>query len=177
MIYFDGSDFSLFYFLLSAMTTDTGTHEWTSQPIQDIQIHQADPKDFAILLKFDPLIETLAGRYDSHKHAIENGNIYFARDGDVLVWFILFNYQLYGHWFIELLVVGDDFRGKWIGTELICHVEGVCKTDKIFVSTNKSNDVMQWLLKKLEYIPSGHIQNINEEEWDHEEFFVKFLKK
>jgi ribosomal protein S18 acetylase RimI-like enzyme len=144
--------------------------------MEELKIQKANKKHLKVLLNFDPLVGKLLGRYELHVHSINNGNTYIAFKNEQLIGFIIFNYQLFGNAFIELLQIDKEFRGKGYGSMLIKYVESICETEKLFISTNKSNEPMNKLLSKLGYLPSGHLENINEEDWDYEMFFVKFIK-
>ena len=51
--------------------------------------------------------------------------------------------------------------GSGIGAALVGHVEGLCKSDRIFTSTNESNLPMQSLLQKLGYKRSGTVDDLD----------------
>jgi hypothetical protein len=55
------------------------------------------------------------------------------------------------------------------------YLESICRTAKLFTSTNLSNLPMQPLLAKLGYKLSGVIHNLDED--DPELVYVKFLKQ
>ena len=56
---------------------------------------------------------------------------------------------------------------------LVRACESDCVAPKLFVSTNESNLPMQALLAKLDYAPSGRVENLDE--GDPELIYVKFL--
>ena len=55
------------------------------------------------------------------------------------------------------------------------HLESVCRTGKIFTSTNLSNVLMQSLLSNLGYKLSGVIHNLDED--DPELVYCKVLRE
>jgi ribosomal protein S18 acetylase RimI-like enzyme len=63
---------------------------------------------------------------------------------------------------MAMLCVRPECRRQGIGTALVRHVESLCKTDKLFTSTNESNRPMRALLAKLQYVCSGVIHNLDE---------------
>ena len=73
----------------------------------------------------------------------------------------MLEYSFYGHGFLAMLYVHPNHRMHGVGAGLIRHVEGICRTEKLFTSTNESNLPMQALLTKLSYAPSGIIHNLD----------------
>ncbi|MCL0075773.1 GNAT family N-acetyltransferase [Dehalococcoidia bacterium] len=74
-----------------------------------------------------------------------------------------------------MLYIHPEYRGKGIGSKLVRHVESLCKTEKLFTSTNQSNLPMQGLLNKLGYVPSSFIDNLDE--GDPEVVYSKRIKE
>ena len=81
------------------------------------------------------------------------------------------NYTFFDNGFIELLRVAEKYRQHGIGSALLNHLFAVCKTQKLFTSTNKSNEPMRKLLEKSGYTFCGQIDALDE--CDPELFFVK----
>ena len=48
-----------------------------------------------------------------------------------------------------------------IGSALVRHVEGLCRSDRLFTSTNESNLAMRALLEKLRYTRSGVVDDLD----------------
>ena len=61
-----------------------------------------------------------------------------------------------------MLYIHQDYRRNGVGAALMKHMESECRTEKLFTSTNQSNIPMQRLLAKLEYKPSGKVENLDE---------------
>ncbi|HAA85639.1 MAG TPA: N-acetyltransferase, partial [Kosmotogaceae bacterium] len=62
-----------------------------------------------------------------------------------------------------------------IGSMLMRHVEGLCESERLFTSTNQSNEPMQSLLEKMGYKRSGVIDDLDP--GDPEVFFSKKVEK
>jgi hypothetical protein len=73
-----------------------------------------------------------------------------------------------------MLYLKEGFRRKGMGRGLIKHLEKKCKTEKLFTSTNKSNLPMQKLMKKMNYVRSGIIHNLDPD--DPELIYFKKVK-
>jgi GNAT superfamily N-acetyltransferase len=79
-----------------------------------------------------------------------------------VVGFAITNQTFYDQTFIWLLIDTPEHRRKGVATELIRIIESNCPTQKLFTSTNRSNTNMRELLEKLEFVPSGRIDNLDE---------------
>ena len=72
------------------------------------------------------------------------------------------NYTFYYNGCIDMLYVHSEHRRRGAGAALLQHMESLCRTPKLFTSTNLSNLRMQSLLAKLGYELSGVIHNLDE---------------
>jgi len=79
----------------------------------------------------------------------------------VVAGFIILEYTFFQCGFISLLYVHRDSRRQGVGAGLMRRAERMCKTPKLFTSTNQFNHRMQPLLKKLGYVRSGIIENLD----------------
>jgi GNAT superfamily N-acetyltransferase len=77
--------------------------------------------------------------------------------------------------FIEVLFVADDARRTGAGRALLSAIERAAHEDRIFTSTNESNQAMRALLENTAYKPSGRNENLDAA--DPELVFVKFLER
>lgn len=115
-----------------------------------------------------------SSRHEYLSQAITNGKCFVALDKETIAGFIIYDITFYGNAFIRLLIVSPDFRRKGAATALIWHVEAICPTEKLFTSTNESNDAMKFLCESLGYIKSGWIENLDED--DPEVVYFKRLR-
>lgn len=116
--------------------------------------------DLEAILLIDPTPDP--SRRDVLARGIELGQCHVALvEGRIAAHGIL-ERSFYGHGFVALLVVGEAHRRCGIGSALLGHLESVCETEKLFTSTNESNQPMRKLLEKLGWQPSGVIENLDE---------------
>ncbi len=108
------------------------------------------------------------------QRSVEAGTCYIAvtADGRITGYAIL-DYSFYEQGFVSLLYVHPDWRHQGVGSLLMQHCEQICRTSKLFTSTNLSNLPMQALLAKLGYVLSGVIHHLDEN--DPELVYVKYL--
>ena len=126
-----------------------------------IDIRQAVEADELAICSLDHIAQYDDKRKQFIIDAVSAGRCFVAVvDGNV-VGFIVLEYTFYANGFISLLYVHPDFRRQGIGSELIRHVETICQTEKLFTSTNESNVPMQNILRKLGYVRSGTIDNLD----------------
>ncbi|MFI4974679.1 MAG: GNAT family N-acetyltransferase [Caulobacterales bacterium] len=94
-----------------------------------------------------------------------------ARDGEP-VGFAIVSDPFYAFPFIDLLVVAEAHRRAGVGFALMDHCEAAHDADRIFTSTNESNDPMRRLLARSDWLVTGIVENLDP--GDPELIFVKF---
>lgn len=87
-------------------------------------------------------------RTDLIHHAIKRGECYIAVYDGIIKGFAIMNYTFFDNAFITLLMVAEKYRQCGIGSALLDHLFNECKTQKLFTSTNKSNDPMKNCFQK-----------------------------
>jgi len=120
-------------------------------------IADADP-----IVAFDHVAASVPARVEFIHDQIKSSACYVAVIDTNVVAYAVLNYHFYGNGWMEMLYVHPQFRGQGIGSALIRHLIGECRTPKLFTSTNQSNVPMQRLLKRLEFERSGFIENLDE---------------
>ena len=82
------------------------------------------------------------------------------QDGQIIGLGVL-EYTFFGHGFISLVYVSPSARRTGAGEMLLRYFVSICKTRKLFSSTNRSNEPMQTLFMKVGFEPSGAIHNLD----------------
>ncbi len=127
-----------------------------------IDIRQAVIADELAICSFDHIAQYNDKRTQFIIDAISAEHCFVAIVDGNAVGFIVLDYTFYACGFISLLYIHPEFRRQGLGSELIRHVETICQTEKLFTSTNESNVPMQNILRKLGYVRSGTIENLDE---------------
>ena len=96
------------------------------------------------------------------------------KDGALLAYGVL-SHQFFGHDFVEMLMVGAEGRRQGLGSALLHYFRQISGTEKLFSSTNQSNQAMQRLFLKLGFQHSGVIDNLDEN--DPEIVFVSLSRQ
>ena len=94
---------------------------------------------------------------------------------NAVVGYAALEYTFFSNGFIAMLMVDAASRRQGVATALVKRLEEMCKTDKLFASTNESNKPMQALMQCMSYEPSGIVHNLDE--GDPELFYVKRLAR
>ena len=126
-----------------------------------IIIEDATELDLECIRTLDRMVLGNSGRRDFLDNTIKSGQCLIARTEDAPVGFAVLNQSFYGHAFIALLIVHPEHRRRGVATALIRHIESVCPTEKLFTSTNESNEPMQRLCETLGFVRSGYIENLD----------------
>jgi len=137
-------------------------------------IRLANLADAEQISHFDHVARIDPGRDQFVRSSIGNGQCHVYEQGGAVVAYAVLEYSFYGNAFVSMLCVHPERRRKGIGAKLMRHIESLCRTDKLFTSTNESNQPMRKLLEKLGYQPSGRIENLDE--GDPEMVYFKRLK-
>ena len=138
-----------------------------------LEIRLAQAEDIEAILAFDHLAEQEKERAAFIRRVVGQGACYVAVQGSLLGYAVL-EYTFFEQGFVSILYVRDEDRYSGVGTALMQHLEGLCRTCKLFTSTNLSNLPMQALLARLGYHLSGVIHD--QDEGDPELVYVKVLR-
>ena len=127
-----------------------------------ISIRPAVEADIEALCSLDHIARQENERREFIRREVASGNCFVAVMNDTVVGYGALNYTFYYNGCIDLIYIDADHRRCGAGAALLKHLESLCKTRKLFTSTNLSNLPMQSLLAKLNYVLSGVIHNLDE---------------
>ena len=152
--------FKKIWTLLDEVTPRIGEefkHQW--------KIRLAKEGDVEDIIKLDHIarVRSEKERRDFIKGSVLNQRCYVAVIEGIPVGYTVLEYDFwsFGGGFISMLQVHENFRRRGIGSALMNYATKKCKEEKLFTSTNQSNESMQRLLKKLKYERSGIIHNLD----------------
>jgi GNAT superfamily N-acetyltransferase len=138
-----------------------------------LEIRLAQAEDIEAILAFDHLAEQEKERAAFIRRVVGQGACYVGVQGSLLGYAVL-EYTFFEQGFVSILYVRVENRHSGVGTALMQHLEGLCRTRKLFTSTNLSNRPMQALLARLGFHLSGVIHDLDE--GDPELVYVKVLR-
>lgn len=62
---------------------------------------------------------------------------------------------------LDLVMVDPEHRRTGVGQALIRHAMTICQTPQLWTSTNRSNTIMQALLVRMGFVPSGMVEGLD----------------
>jgi GNAT superfamily N-acetyltransferase len=127
-----------------------------------ISVRPAADSDVEALCSLDLIARLEAERREFIKGSVAAGTCYVAVAGGEVIGYGVLDYTFYRQGCVGMLYVHSGHRRRGAGAALLRHMEGVCRTPKLFTSTNLSNLPMQALLNRLGYTLSGVIHNLDE---------------
>ncbi len=138
-----------------------------------MKINKATESDIEAIISVDHLTAHDENRRRHICEWVSGDSTFVAVVDNVVVGYAVLEYTFFSQGFISMLIVAEARRRKGVGTALVSHLEEICKTGKLFTSTNKSNEPMQALMQSMSYEPSGIVHNLDD--GDPELFYFKKL--
>ena len=149
--------------------------EKTQINMEPISIRKATINDKALVVDFDYSLDKVEHiklkREEKITKAILDRQCFIILADDRAVGFVIFDYRFFDQGWIELIILGEKYRGKGIGGQAIDLICKQCKANKVFTSTNNSNTQMQKALSKVGFSFAGEINGLDE--GDPELFYYK----
>ncbi|MGR3764312.1 GNAT family N-acetyltransferase [Rossellomorea sp. NS-SX7] len=134
-------------------------------------IHWGEIKDLNDLIHIDNVTIGSDQRRKEIEEAINHNQCLVCRIEGEAAGFLLFNRHFFSHAFISLVIVHPHHRRNGVARALLSEFAVKMNGEKIFSSTNQSNDIMHHLFHTLGFEKSGLIDNLDE--GDPEIIYVK----
>jgi predicted GNAT family acetyltransferase len=125
--------------------------------VPERRIRRAKPDDISVVSEFDHE-STKNERKEFIHRAVGNDNAYFLEQNGKVIAVGILEYAFFEHGFISLVYVDPRERRTGIGEMLLRYLVSVCRTSKLFASTNLP---MHALFAKLGFKVSGMIYNLD----------------
>lgn len=129
-----------------------------------VSIRTAIENDIDFICSFDLIAQRENERREFIRRVVTSGECFVAVVDEKVIGYAVLNYTFYHNGSVEMLYIHSDYRRSGAGAALLQHIESLCQTPKLFASTNLSNLPMQALLAKLNYVLSGVIHNLDEDD-------------
>ena len=138
-------------------------------------LRPATDNDVDAICKFDLIAEQNEQRRAFVERSVSAGSCFVSEAHQQVVGYAVLEYSFYEQGFVSMLYIHPAYRRQGAGRMLMQYLESICRTRKLFTSTNLSNLPMQSLLGKLGYTLSGVIHHLDED--DPELVYVKYLER
>lgn len=138
-----------------------------------LTIRQASEADANEMFALDQVAQEDVGRREYIRRVIADEVCHVAVGDGRITGYLVLEYTFFEQGFVALLYVAPDDRRQGTGRALMLHAESICRSPKLFTSTNLSNHPMQQLLAQMGYKLSGVIHDLDE--GDPELVYVKYL--
>jgi GNAT superfamily N-acetyltransferase len=135
------------------------------------EMQSIGPDDLARLAAVDARMAIDPARKSHIGELLGYGLSWAAVEAGDVVGFAVVTRHFYGFPFVDLVVVADAARRRGAGSALMAHCEAMHDADRIFTSTNESNEPMRALLSKAGWLPAGVVHYLDP--GDPELIFVK----
>lgn len=139
-----------------------------------IDVRDGCERDVDALIALDDIARVDPRRAASIRDAVAGGGCLVAVHDRRFVGYGVLERSFFGHGFVSMLYVAAPFRRHGAGLALLRAFERRCPTEKLFTSTNASNEPMQALLLRAGFDPSGVVHNLDP--GDPELIFVRFVR-
>ncbi|MGH1287245.1 GNAT family N-acetyltransferase [Bacillus toyonensis] len=96
------------------------------------------------------------------KHAIDEEKCIIVKEDNSILGFLTYDTNFFGYTFLSLIIVSPTKRRRGYASSLISYMLSHSPTQKIFSSTNESNESMQKVFSANGFIRSGIIKNLDE---------------
>ena len=106
-----------------------------------ISIRPAVEHDVEALCALDLIAHQENERREFIRREVASGNCFVAAENETVIGYGVLNYTFYHNGCIDMLYIHSDYRHRGAGAALLQHMESLCKTPKLFTSTNLSNDI------------------------------------
>ncbi|PGO33147.1 GNAT family N-acetyltransferase [Bacillus cereus] len=101
-------------------------------------------------------------RRDYIKYTIGEGRCIIVKEDNSISGFLTYDTNFFGCTFLSLIIVSPAKRRQGYASSLISYMLTHSPTQKIFSSTNKSNESMQTVFNANGFVRSGIVENLDE---------------
>lgn len=138
-----------------------------------VHIRLAHSGDLTAIQLLDHIAHDCERRRQFISETVEAETCYVAEASGQVLGYAVLSYHFYDNGFVDMLYVDADHRRLGAGAALLNHLESVCRTPKLFTSTNLSNLPMQALLIREGFRLCGTVHELDP--GDPELFYLKQL--
>ncbi len=129
-----------------------------------MNLRKASKADQEAITNCDSIAPKNQARVLQIKDWLEHDLVLLAELKTKVIGYGVLNHSFFRQATIEMLMIHPDYRGQAVGQELMIALEKQCHNEKLWVTTNLSNQPMQKLLSRLAYESGGYIHALDEDD-------------
>jgi ribosomal protein S18 acetylase RimI-like enzyme len=127
-----------------------------------VNIVEAQITDLNAIVQVDRQVIGNTSRKDFIENAIKQGRCILVNENEDVAGFLIYDTQFFECTFISLIIVSPAKRRKGYASQMMNYLVRTAPTDKIFSSTNRSNESMQKVFEANGFVESGIVENLDE---------------
>ncbi len=128
---------------------------------EDRQLRLAGRDDWPAIARLDEDTLGSTARAEMLRQAVQEQRCYLVTGNGEIAAFGVLNHHFFDQAFLELLVVDSRLRRQGIGRMLLMALRDICQTEKLFTSTNVSNQPMRQLLQACGWQRCGFVDQLD----------------
>ena len=127
-----------------------------------MKVVTAQLRDLNAIVQVDRQVIGNTSRKDFIEKAIKQGRCILVNENEDVAGFLIYDTHFFECTFISLVIVSPAKRRKGIASIMMNDLVRTSPTDKIFSSTNRSNESMQKVFEANGFVESGIVENLDE---------------
>lgn len=127
-----------------------------------MEIRQANEHDLKKIVDIDKKIIGCDRRKEEIDQAIKEERCLIISSEKELSGFLIYHVHFFECCFISLIMIDPAHQRKGLASILLTHMTQVSPTEKLFSSTNESNESMKRVFAKNGFSKSGFVDNLDE---------------
>lgn len=127
-------------------------------------IRAARADDVPAMLQCDLYAQAHPARGQAVGRAVECGQGWVEMVGDSVAGYLLLQHDFFDYGFVSLVVVAPGQQRQGVALRLLEAAQRACRTPRLFISTNQSNQAARGMIAKAGFRPSGVIENLDEQD-------------
>jgi ribosomal protein S18 acetylase RimI-like enzyme len=134
----------------------------TNKRMIHMEIHNAKKHDLYKIIELDKKMIGSDHRKGEINQAINEDRCLILYQEDEIAGFLIYHTYFFDCCFISLIMVDPAFQRKGVASSLLTHMSKISPTNKLFSSTNESNESMKKAFLKNHFKKSGIVENLDE---------------
>lgn len=127
-----------------------------------MNIVEAQITDLDAIVQVDRQVIGNTSRKDFIEKAIKQGRCILVNENEDVAGFLIYDTHFFECTFISLIIVSPTKRRKRYASQMMNYLVRTSPTEKLFSSTNRSNESMQKVFEANGFIQSGIVENLDE---------------